>query len=181
MIDTLIGGAIAAVIGAVGYAITDFWVERRREKAQQLTIVNALIVETEENLIICKDHTTREMRWLSSYKLEAYGTYKGQLFFLPIVVPTHLIVAANEMEETNTSIQLYLARKASGQPVVEKAVPDPEYLIEHLEIVSKGLRTWKAEHTRSLVFRIRCRLRNFVSKIRKNSGFDYVKKAIYLA
>src|SRR4030042_1752736 len=72
MNDAIIGGAIAAVIGLVGGFVTGIiasvWQERRREKAQRLAIVDALIVETAENLITCKDFETLDLWWTRSFK-----------------------------------------------------------------------------------------------------------------
>lgn len=148
MIDALIGGAIAAVIGAVGYAIIGLRLERRREKAQQLAIVNALIVETAENLMVCTSPRIREMWWLSPFKLEAYHAYKGQMFFLPRKVRTQLIAAVLVMEGENVIIQTHQSREGFGQPVDKKPKPIPEYLIKQLKFVNKELRKWSGEHNR---------------------------------
>jgi len=148
MNDAIIGGAIAAVMGAVGYAIVGLFLERRREKAQKLTIVDALIIETAENLTICTSPKIREMWWLAPFKLEAYQTYKGQIFFLSEKVRLQLVAAVLVMEGCNVIIQTRLSREGFGQPVDEKPTPIPEYLIKQLEFVNEELRKWRGKHTR---------------------------------
>ena len=173
MTDAIIGGAIAAVIGAVCYAIVGLLLERRREKAQKLAIVDALIIETSENLVICKDFEERELWWTTSFKLEVYKTYKGQLFFLPEDVRVKLVSIALVMEDCNTISQGAQQAVAFGQNFRAELLSTPKELIEELESVNKGLRKWRVKHTRSLVLRVRRRLRNFISKIRKNSKLSH--------
>lgn len=148
MIDTIIGGAIAALMGIVGYIIAGLLLEDRREKAQKLTIVNALIIETAENLTISTNPAAREMWWFAPYKLEAYHAYKGQLFFLSEDVRAHLADAVFIMDGCNIGIQVHQLRVAYGQAIVEETVPPYAPLIEHLEFVDKELRKWREEHTR---------------------------------
>jgi len=173
MIDAIIGGAIAAVIGAVAYAVTGLWLERRHEKAQRLTMIDALITETAENLTICKTPVTREKWWAAPYKLEAYHTYKGQFDFLPEDVRIQLVDATFFMESCNNIIQMLQLRVALGQPIGKELTPPAPVLIEHLEFVNEELLKWRAKHSRSLWFRIRRRLRNFILKIRKNSKLSH--------
>ena len=173
MSDAIIGGAIAAVIGAVGYAIVGLWLERRREKAQQLAIVEALIIDTAENLRSCKGLQKLELWWATSFKLEAYDAYKGQLFFLPEDVRVELAKAVSAMEDCNIINQIMRQAAAFGQNFDTKPMPTPKELIKHLEFVNKELREWRAEHTRTLALGIRRRLRNFISKILKNSGLRH--------
>jgi len=148
MTDAIIGGAIAAVIGAVCYAITGLWLERRRENARRLAIVDALIIETEENLKICTHPVAREMWWMAPYKLEAYHAYKGQIFFLPEDVRSRLADAVFVLEGANIGIQVHLSRAAFGQPVNEEPIPPAKELIEMLEFVNEELRKCRKEHTR---------------------------------
>lgn len=172
MSDAIIGGAIAAVIGAGGYTVIGLLLECRREKAQRLVIVNALITETEENLTICETFLGQKMWWLASYRLGAYHAYKGQLPFLHTELRVKLVGAALIMETCNSIIQTVQLKEGSGQSVDKKAMPRQGKLIEQLEFVNKGLHKWKAEHSRNLAFRIRQRLRHFPRKIvekRKNS------------
>jgi hypothetical protein len=173
MTDAIIGGAIAAVIGAIGGVITGLLLERRREKTQRLTIVNALVIETSENLVICKDFEERELWWTVSFKLEAYDSYKGQLFFLPEDVRVRLVNTALAMQESNTITQVLQQAAAFGQNFPTKPMSTPKELIEQLEFINKELRKWRAKQSRSLVFRIRRRLRNFTSKIRNNSKLNH--------
>lgn len=147
MTAAIIGGAIAAVIGAVFYFVAGLWQERRHEKARRLTIVDSLSVETLENLVICKSPEIRTIWWTASYKLEAYRAYKGELLFLSEDVIGHLIAAAFMMEGHNVGIQTYLSRIGSGENVGGQPLPLPQELIEHLEFVDQELRKWAEKHT----------------------------------
>jgi hypothetical protein len=173
MNDAIIGGAIAAVIGAVSGAITSLCQERRREKVQRLAIVDALIAEIEWNLKICKSPVGSEMWWFESYKLEAYHAYKGQLFFLHEDVRGRLGHAVRTLEGINIGARTHLSQVGFGKQVVEKPLRIPEGLIKDLESANEELRNWRTEHTRSLAFRIRRRLRNFFSKIHNNSKLNH--------
>jgi hypothetical protein len=148
MTAAIIGGAIAAVIGAVAYAIVGLWQERRHEKAQRLTIVEALLTETVENLTICGSPKMRKMWWLSPFKLEAYHAYKGQILFLPRAILTQLIAAAFVMERENVVIQMHQSRQVYVEGVDRKPKPIPEYLTKQLEFVKDELIKWRKEHTR---------------------------------
>lgn len=154
MTDAIIGGAIAAVIGAVGYAIVGLWLERRHEKARQLTIVDALIVETAENLRICKNFEGDGLWWTASFKLEAYYAYKGQIFFLHEAVRVELADAVFDIENLNAISQVMRQAVAFGQDFDTEPVTSPKELIERLESVNKELRKWRGKHTRSLFKRV---------------------------
>lgn len=156
MNDALIGGAIAAVIGAAGYAIVGLLLERRREKARQLAIVDALIIETAENLTICTTPVARKIWWWAPFKLEAYHAYKGQFFFLPQKVVIKLVEAVFAMEGANIGMQIHVSKVDYKQLVREKPLPPAPELIKQLKFVNKELQKWRAEHTR-------CRLFNLVS------------------
>jgi len=170
MNDAIIGGAIAAVLGATGGAITAILLERRREKKQQLRIVNALIVDVKQNLRICKELKENALWWTSIFNLEAYDAYKGQLSFLREDVRVKLAGAVFDMKNRNTTSQIMQQAAAVGHNFDMKPIPTPKNLIGQLELVNAELRKWRHEHTLSLWFRIRRRLRNLVSKIRKNSA-----------
>jgi len=146
MTSAIIGGAIAAVIGALCYAIAGLCLERRRKKAQQIAIVNALITETEENLTICKSSDIREFWWQAQYQLEAYQSYKGQLWFLPEDVLDELIAATINMRGLNIGIQAYLSRVAYGQSVDAKPILPAQDLIEGLKLIHEDLQEWKQKH-----------------------------------
>jgi hypothetical protein len=148
MTDAMIGGAIAAVIGAVGYAIVGLWLEHRREKAQRLTIVEALLTETVENLTICGSPKMRKMWWLSPFKLEAYHAYKGQILFLPRAILTQLIAAALVMEGENVVIQIHQSREVHIEALDRTPKPIPEYLTKQLEFVKDELIKWRKQKTR---------------------------------
>ena len=172
MSDAIIGGAIAAVIGAVCYAIVGLWLEHHRKESQRLIIVSALIVETAENLIICKGFEKRELWWTSSFKLEAYDAYKSELFFLHEDVRLNLADAVFRMRDSNTTGQIIQQAAAFGHDLTVEPMPTT-LTVEQLESVNKELRKWRVEHTRSLALRIRRRLRKFISKIRQNSGLRH--------
>ena len=146
MIDTVIGGAVAAVIGALTGFGTASWLERRRYKAQRMLIVDELIAETEQNLVICKSPTARKMWWMVIYKLDAYQAYKGQLFFLPKEVRDNLTAVAFILEGCNTGIRVHQLRAAFGQPVIEQPIESPNQLIAQLEFCNKELQKWRKEH-----------------------------------
>jgi len=135
MIDTIIGGVITGLL-----------LERRREKAQRLSIVEAILTETVENLTICNSPKMREMWWLSPFKLEAYHAYKGQLLFLSPKVIGQLIAAALFMEGENIIIQTHQSREGFGQPVDKEPKPIPEYLTKQLEFVKDELIKWRKKH-----------------------------------
>lgn len=147
MNEAIIGGAIAAVIGAVGYATVGLWLERRREKARRLTIVDSLRVEILENLVICKSPEIRTAWWTASYKLEAYHAYKGELLFLSEDVIGHLITAAFMMQGQNASIQMRLSGIGSEKDVLGQPLPLWQELIEHLEFVDQALQNRTEKHT----------------------------------
>jgi hypothetical protein len=177
MIDAIIGGAIAAVIGAVCYAIVALLLEHRREKAKQLAIVEALIIETAENLVTCKNTATSELWWLASFQLDAYHAYKGQFFFLPEEVSIQLAAAVHCMEGLDIIIRAYQSREAFKRHVSKETMPPAPLLIEQLEFVNNALRKWRWKHTHSrlsdLDSAIRRRVRNFHSIIRENSGLRH--------
>jgi len=150
MPDAIIGGAIAAVLGAAGGAITGLLLERRHEKARKLAIIEALLTEIQWNLTMCKNPTTLEMWWFAPYKLEAYHAYKGQLLFLSEEVRSRLARAVLTLEGVNTAIQMHLSQVGSGQKVVEKPLKIPKELIKDLESANEELQKWRNEHTRSL-------------------------------
>lgn len=172
MSDAIIGGAIAAAVGAACYAIVGLWLEHRREESQQLTIVSALIVETAENLITWRGFEKRKLWWTSLFKLEAYDAYKSELFFLHEDVRLNLADAVFRMRDMNTYGQILQQAAAFGQDFNVESMPTP-LTVKPLESVNKELRKWRAEHTRTLALRIRRRLRNFISKILKNSGLRH--------
>jgi len=173
MTSAIIGGAIAAVIGAVGYAIVGLYLEHRRGKAQKLAIVEALIIETAENLVTLKNTTTSELWWVASFVLDAYHAYKGQFFFLPEAVSIELAAAVGNMRGLNVIIEDYRSRVGFRRTPSKKTMPPAKELIEQLEFVNDELRKWRWEHTRNISLRIRRRLQKFITIIRKNSGLRH--------
>jgi len=172
MIGTIIGGAIAAVTGALGYAIGALLLERCRERARRLRIVDALIVEIVENLIIWKRPEEGLLWWTSSFRLEAYEAYKSEIFFLNDDIRFTLADAVFRMRDSNTTGQMIQRATTFGHDLTVDPMP-AKLTVEQLESVLKGLKEWKVEHSRSLSLRIRRRLRRFISKIRKNSGLRH--------
>ena len=146
MVDPIIGGAVSAVIGALAYAGTAFFIERQRDKAKRLLIVDELIAETQENQIVAKSSVAREMWWMVPYKLETYHAYKGQILFLPKKVLTKLAAVAFLVEGVNTGIRVHQLRVAFGQPVIEEHIETPSYLIEWLNFCDSELRKWRQKH-----------------------------------
>ena len=173
MTNAIIGGAIAAVIGAVGYAIVGLWQERRREKNQKLAIVDALIIETSENLVICNDFEEHELWWTTSFKLEVYDAYKGHLFFLPEDVRVRLVNTALTMKDWNTTTQVLQQEAVFGQNFSVEPMSTPKELIEQLEYANKELRKWRVEHTRSIKLRILSQTAKFISINRNNSKLTH--------
>ena len=153
MNDAIIGGAIAAVLGAVGGTITGLLLERRREKARRLTIVDSLIAETVENLIICETFIGQQTWWLAPYRLDAYHAYKGQLFFLSKDVRSNIVGAALIMEICSNVMQRALLQEGA-ESVGKSPIPPQEKLIEQLEAIHEELLKWRAKHIRSLFNRI---------------------------
>jgi uncharacterized membrane protein YbaN (DUF454 family) len=173
MNDAIIGGVIAAAAGAVFGIVTSLCLERRREKAKRLTVVEAILTETVENLKICKSPKMRKKWWLSSFKLEAYHAYKGQILFLPLEVVRQLVAAAIALEAENVVVQMHQSRHIHVEGLDRKSKSLPEDLTKQLEFVKDELIKWRAKNTLSLVFRVRRRLRNFVSQNRKNSKLNH--------
>ena len=143
---------IAALLGVIGGATAGLLLECRREKTKKLAIVDALIIETAENLTLYKTPAARECWWLSEYRLDAYLAYKSQIFFLPEDVRMKLVRPTFFMEGCNKSIQMYRAQATSGPPIGKEPIPPPPQLFEQLESVNEELRKWRAEHTGFLGF-----------------------------
>ena len=146
MNDAIIGGVIAAGAGAAFGIITSLCLERRREKARKLTIVEALLTEIAENLTICGSPRVREMWWLPAFRLQAYHAYEGQLLFLPTAALSRLISAALVMEGENIIIQMRQSREGFGLPVDKVPKPIPKYLTNELEFVKDELIKWRNKH-----------------------------------
>lgn len=174
MNDAIIGGAIAAVMGAVFYFVAGLWQERRREKAQKLAIIDALVLETLENLTLCKTFEQRKMWWTTSFKLEAYDAYKHQPFPLPEELYAKLVATALNMKDLNASFaalqQVMLVERHLPK---DTSAPSTKELTEVLQYIGKELRKWRKEHTHSLGFRIPRTLQNLVSKIHNNSKLNH--------
>jgi len=135
------------VLGAAGGAIAGLLLERHRQKAQKLAIVEALLIEIAENLTLFGSPKMREKWWLSPFRLQAYRAYEGQLLFLPRAVLTQLIAAALVMEGENLIIQMHQSREGFGLPVDKEPKPIPKYLTDELEFVKEELIKWRNKHT----------------------------------
>jgi hypothetical protein len=173
MIDTIIGGAIAAVMGGVAYGGVALWQERHRENARRLAIVEALAQEMAENMVIYESVSSGDLWWLASFVLDAYDTYKGQEYFLPDNVTMTLGAAVGTMRGLNAVIEDYRSRHGLGKTPTKNPIPVTKNLFGQLELMYFELNMWREKHTRSifsvLVSGIHHRLRTLVSKIRDNS------------
>jgi hypothetical protein len=146
MNDAIIGGAIAAAMGAVAYVYVGVFQDWRREKARQREIVDALITETQENLAIWQTGLGREMWCIVRFRTDAYRAHKGQLSFLPDDVRANLIGAAITMDTCNTITQTMQLQEGFSQHVDKKPIPPVEPLIAQLELVHKALAEWRRKH-----------------------------------
>jgi len=145
MINTLIGGAISAVFGALSYAAVAWLVELRRGKINQQHIVNDLIVEIRQNLMIQQNPSSQKMWWMVPYKLEAYRAHKGQVVFLPREFCNRLMAIAFHIEGINTAIRVHQLGVAFGQSFPEESIEANEELIQQMEFCVQELQKWQEQ------------------------------------
>ncbi len=145
MIETIIGGAIAAVIGAISGLTIAVLMEWRHDRARRFLIVDELIAETQANLVIAKHPVARSMWWMVPYKLETYQAYKGQIFFLPKDIRVNLAALAFLLEGVNTGIRVHQLRAAFGQPVIEKPIETPADILDKMGFCDRELRNWRKQ------------------------------------
>ncbi len=103
MTGSIIGGAIAAVIGLLGALGIEMWREHRREKALRKSIIKELMAEIEENIKLSseiqpgKPNTFEITVWKSSYI---------KLSFLPTELRYVLRQAYRQAEERGHLIEV---------------------------------------------------------------------------
>jgi hypothetical protein len=148
VIDTIIGGAIAAVIGALAGLGTSLLLNCLNKKKEQALIVNDLLVEIEANLKICHDPASAKMWWMVKFKTQAYDSYKGKIIFLPEEVRNTLSDIVHTVEGINTAIQVQLWRSGSGvaKPHEFRSIKHPDYLEQWLTFCRDELQKWQKQH-----------------------------------
>ena len=148
MIDTIIGGAIAAVIGALAGVGTSLLLNYLNEKKEQALIVNDLLVEIEANLKICHDPASAKMWWMVKFKTQAYDSYKGRITFLPEKVRNTLSEVVHTVEGVNTEIEVQRWRHGSGvaKPHEFRPIKHPDYLEQWLTFCRDELQKWQKQH-----------------------------------
>ena len=149
MIDAIIGGAIAAVIGALAGVGTSLLLNYLNEKKEQALIVNDLLVEIEVNLKICHSPASAKMWWMVLFKIEVYNSYKGRITFLPEEVRKTLSDIVHTVEGINTAIQVQRWRSGSGvaKPQEYRPIKHPDYLEQQLTFCRNELQNWQKQHT----------------------------------
>lgn len=147
MINTIIGGAIAAVIGALAGFGTSLLLNYLNNKKEQALIVNDLLVEIEANLKICHDPASYKMWWMVKFKTEAYNSYKGRITFLSEEVRKTLSEIAHTVEGVNTAIEVQLWRSGSGiaEPHEFRPIKHPDYLEQWLIFCRDELQKWQKQ------------------------------------
>ncbi len=146
--DTIVGGAIAAVIGALAGLGTSLLLNYLNKKKERALVVNDLLVEIEANLKICSDPASAKMWWMVPFKIEAYNSYKGKITFLPEEVRKTLGDIVHTVEGINTAIQVQLWRSGSGvaEPHEFRPIKHPDYLEQQLTFCRDELQKWQKQH-----------------------------------
>ena len=148
MVGEIIGGAIAAVIGALAGVGTSLLLNCLNEKKEQALIVNDLLAETEANLKICHDPISAEMWWMVKFKTQAYDSYKGKITFLPEKLRNTLSDIVHKVEGVNTAIEVLLWRSGSGvaKPQEYRSIKHPDYFEQWLTFCRDELQNWQKQH-----------------------------------
>lgn len=146
--DTIVGGAIAAVIGALAGLGTSLLLNYLNKKKERALIVNDLLVEIEANLKICHDPASAKMWWMVKFKTEAYNSYKGKITFLPEEVRSTLRDIVHTVEGVNTAIEVQRLRSGSGvaEPQEFRPIKHPAYLEQWLISCRDELKKWQKQH-----------------------------------
>jgi hypothetical protein len=149
VVGEIIGGAIAAVIGALAGVGTSLLLNCLNEKKEQALIVNDLLAETEANLKICHDPISAEMWWMVKFKTQAYDSYKGKITFLPEKLRNTLSDIVHKVEGVNTAIEVLLWRSGSGvaKPQEYRSIKHPDYLEQWLTFCRDELQKWQKQHS----------------------------------
>ncbi|MFC1908407.1 hypothetical protein ACFLXD_00805 [Chloroflexota bacterium] len=144
--EAIIGGAIAAVIGAGAGLAATLWLTYRNKKSEQTLIVFELLIEVKENLTICLDPAIRELWWSVKYKTLAYDKYKGKIDFLPQDVRDTLAVVAYLVEPVNSSVdvhRLMSALQTHYDSTAFKPIPTFKPLEKSLVFLKNELMKWQ--------------------------------------
>ena len=146
--DTIVGGAIAAVIGALAGLGTSLLLNYLTKKKERALIVDDLLAEIEANLKICHDPASAKMWWMVPFKIEAYNSYKGRITFLPEEVRKTLSDIVHTVEGVNTAIKVQLWRSGSGVAKPSEFLPikHPDYLEQWLISCRDELQKWQKQH-----------------------------------
>jgi len=146
---TIIGGAIAAVMGALAGLGTSLLLNWLNEKKEQALIVSDLLVEIEANLKICHDPASAKMWWMVKFKTQVYDSYKGKITFLPEKVRNTLSDIVYTVEGVNTAIEVQLWRSGSGiaTPQEYRPIKYPDYLEKQLTFCRDELQNWQKQHS----------------------------------
>jgi len=149
VVGEIIGGAIAAVIGALAGVGTSLLLNCLNEKKEQTLIVNDLLAETEANLKICHDPASAKMWWMVKFKTQAYDSYKGKITFLPEKVRNTLSDIVHTVEGVNTEIEVQRWRHGSGvaMPHEFRPIKHPDYLEQWLTSCRDELQNWQKQHS----------------------------------
>lgn len=145
MSEVIVGGAIAAVIGAAAGLAASFLLTYLKNKKEQTIIVSEPIVEVKENLVICTDPSIRKLWWTVKYKTDAYNKHKGEIGFLPEAIRTELANIAYLVEPINSSVdvhRLQSAFKTHTSPLAFRPQPKFEPLEKSLIFCRDGLESW---------------------------------------
>ena len=144
MLGTIIGGAIAGLIG-LGTVLLQNHLSRKREET---LMVNDLLVEIEANLKICNDPASAKMWWMVKFKTQAYDSYKGKSIFLPEKVRNTLSDIVHTVEGVNTEIEIQRWRHGSGvaEPHEFRPIKHPDYLEQQLTFCRDELQKWQKQH-----------------------------------
>ena len=154
MVDTIIGGAIAAVIGALTGLGVSLFLNYQNKKKEQALIVNDLLVEMEANLKICRDPASAKMWWMVLFKTEAYNSYKGKITFLPGEVRNALSEIVHMVEGVNTAIEVQNWRSGCGiaEPQEFRPIEHPDYLKQWLTSCRDELQNWRKQRSSKRTF-----------------------------
>ncbi len=147
--ETIIGGGIAAVIGAVAGICTSLLLTHLSNKSEQALIVSELLVEVKENLIINADPAIRKLWWTVKYKTYAYDKHKGKIGFLPEAIRNELAKVAYLVEPVNSSVdvhRLMSAFQTHPSPSSFEAILKFEPLEKSLLFCRYGLESWQKKH-----------------------------------
>jgi hypothetical protein len=143
--ETIIGGAIAGIIGLSIVFIQKYL----NEKREQSIIVRELLTEVKENIRINTDPAIRTLWWTVKYKTEVYNKHKGKLGFLSEEIRNHLAEIAYLVEPINSSVDVHRlssALKTHGSPSAFLPIPAFPPLQTSLQLCQGELERWQIKH-----------------------------------